>query len=58
MSVMGQVWLADYEGISDDYTRDCVKHGEEVAQDNARAKLRSLGFDPHEIEDEIAELVA
>ena len=47
-------WIADYERVFDDYTRDAEKHGEEYAEERARATLQELGFDPNEIDDNIA----
>ena len=47
-------WIADYERVFDDFDRDAEKHGEEYAEQQARATLKSLGFDPPEIDDNIS----
>ena len=47
-------WIADYERVFDDYGRDVERHGEEYAEAQARATLKSLGFDPAEIDDNIS----
>jgi len=55
---MSDLWLIEYERVADDYSRDCQKHGPELAEENARATLKSLGFDPAEIDEQISELLA
>jgi Holliday junction resolvasome RuvABC DNA-binding subunit len=55
---MSDLWLMEYERVADDYTRDCNKYGPEAAEENARDTLRHLGFDPHEIDEQISEMLA
>jgi hypothetical protein len=55
---MSDLWLSDYEQVADDYIRDCQKVGEEDAEIMARQTLKSLGLDPHEIDEEIRGLKA
>ena len=55
---MSDLWLIEYERVADDYTRDCQTHSEEFAEEQARATLKSLGFDPHEIDEQISEIKA
>ena len=52
------LWLMEYERVADDYTRDCKLYDEEFAEEMARKTLKSLGFDPHEIETQISEMKA
>lgn len=56
MSVMGQLWLGEYERISDDYVKDCAEHDEVYAKDRASRTLRALGFDAFEIEEQLEAL--
>ena len=58
MSVMGDMWIGDHERVADDYTRNAQKHGVKYAEEQARAALKSLGFDQHEIEDQIMEIAS
>ena len=58
MSRSGDLWLTEYERVYDDYTRDCQKDGEAFAESMARLTLKSLGFDPHEIDEQISEMKA
>lgn len=53
------MWIAEHEAVGEDFVND-LDSGLSVdeAKDKARAVLRSLGFDPHEIEDQIAALEA
>jgi len=55
---MSDLRLIEYERVADDYTRDCEKQGEIWAEAHARATLKSLGFDPHEIDEQISEMKA
>lgn len=55
---MSDLWLIEYERVADDYTRDCILYDEEFAEEQARATLKSLGFDPHEIDEQISEIKA
>lgn len=55
---MSDLWLMEYERVLDDYVRDCNKQSEEDAEAKARATLKSLGFDPAEIDDQISEMKA
>lgn len=50
------MWLADYEAIPDNYTKDVIEHGEDYARDMATRALKSLGFDPAEINDHLSML--
>lgn len=56
MSVMGNLWLAEYERAADDYHRIFLKDGKEAAEEHTRAALKSLGIDPNEITDILSEL--
>lgn len=58
MSASGGLWLAEYEAIGDDYTADVQRNGEEAAQARVRSRLRALGFDPAEIDDQVSGLVS
>jgi hypothetical protein len=55
---MSDLWLIDYEAISDDYTADCIKFGEDEARERARHNLKALGFDPHEIDNHLTALTS
>ena len=43
-------WLRDHERIVEDFCSG------EIDEDAARSALKALGFDPHEIDDQIAVL--
>jgi hypothetical protein len=59
MSRSGDLWLIEYERVSDNFTRDCKLYDdEEFAEAEARATLRSLGFNPWEIDEQIGEMKA
>ncbi len=53
---MSDLWLIEYEKVAEEYTRDCVRFGENEAERYARKTLKLLGFDPHEIDEQISEL--
>jgi Holliday junction resolvasome RuvABC DNA-binding subunit len=59
---MSDLWLIEYERVLDDYVRDINKQGDDFtirnAEAKARATLKSLGFDPHEIDEQISEMKA
>jgi Holliday junction resolvasome RuvABC DNA-binding subunit len=46
----------EYERVADKYTRDCKRYDEEQAEKIARHSLKSLGFDPAEIDEQIMEI--
>ena len=50
-------WLTEYEQISDTFHHNYLTQGKEHAITTATASLKSLGFDPDEISDEIDTLL-
>lgn len=52
------LWLMEYERVADEYTHDCNRYDEEQAEKIARHSLKSLGFDPAEIDEQISEMKA
>lgn len=56
MSAVGNLWLAEYERVPDDYTANVERYGEEAADEMARTALRSLGLDPIKVEDTMSEI--
>jgi Holliday junction resolvasome RuvABC DNA-binding subunit len=55
---MRDLWLIEYERIADEYIRDCSRYDEEQAEKIARHSLKSLGFDPAEIDEQMSEIKA
>lgn len=52
------LWIIDYESCFDDYGDHVERFGEEEARQRFRANLKALGFDPHEIDDHLNELIS
>lgn len=55
---MSDLWLGEYEQISDDYTADCQKIGDAEAEMRVRRRLKTLGFDPAEIDEHVTAIVS
>ena len=55
---MRDLWIMEYERALDDYGFDLEKQGEQDAKDNLKSKLRALGFDQHEIDNELSAIDA
>jgi hypothetical protein len=55
---MSDLWLMEYEQISDDYTADCQKTGIPEAVGRVRRRLKALGFDPAEIDEHVTAIVS
>ncbi len=55
---MSDIWMNEYESISDDYTADVQKVGIPEAIARVRRRLKSLGFDPHEIDEHMVAIVS
>lgn len=56
MSGTKDMWIGEYESIADQYHEDRFRIGPIRARENAQAKLQTLGFDPHEIEEQLSAL--
>lgn len=42
-----EMWIAEHERIGDEYAAS------EIERDEAERRLKSLGFDPHEIKEQL-----
>lgn len=51
-------WLIDYDRCCDDYGEHLIRFGDTEAIARLRANLKALGFDAHEIEHHVAEIVS
>jgi hypothetical protein len=47
MGSVKDMWIGEHERIGDEYAAG------EIERDEAERRLRSLGFDPHEIKDQL-----
>ena len=50
---MSDLWLIEYERALDELESDREKFGDDDAKKFLRSTLRALGFDQHEIDNEI-----
>jgi hypothetical protein len=55
---MCDLWMNEYEQISDDYTADCQKIGIPEAVERVQRRLKALGFDPAEINEHMTAIVS
>ena len=52
MSLTKDMWIAEHEKIGEDYASG------EIERDEAVRRLKALGFDPHEIDEQLSALDA
>jgi hypothetical protein len=55
---MSDLWIGEYEAIGDDYPADVQRLGQAEAEARVRRRLKGLGLDPAEIDEQVAGLVS